>query len=129
VPDISIRYIVITACIVALSYLLSIVIPDISFVFGIIGATAGTHYFLQLLLSHNLCARFDPVTTHGGGGGSRAGNLIVYTGPGVFYMKLAPGRYTSPRKIGAAILAAVGLVFGVISVLVISVDEIKQLVD
>jgi hypothetical protein len=57
VPDISIRYIVITACIVALSYLLSIVIPDISFVFGIIGATAGTHspppYFLQLLLSHN----------------------------------------------------------------------------
>lgn len=97
VPDISIRYIVITACIVALSYLLSIVIPDISFVFGIIGATAG--------------------------------NLIVYTGPGVFYMKLAPGRYTSPRKIGAAILAAVGLVFGVISVLVISIDEIKQLVD
>ena len=50
VPDISIRYIVITACIVALSYLLSIVIPDISFVFGIIGATAGTHSscFLQL---------------------------------------------------------------------------------
>jgi len=69
------------------------------------------------------------VTTHGGGGGSRAGNLIVYTSPGVFYLKLAPGPYTSPKKIGAGILAAVGLVFGVISVLVISVDEIKQLID
>jgi len=53
----------------------------------------------------------------------------VYTSPGVFYLKLAPGPYTSPKKIGAGILAAVGLVFGVISVLVISVDEIKQLID
>jgi hypothetical protein len=41
VPNITIRYIIITIGIVSLSYLLSILIPDISFVFGIIGATVG----------------------------------------------------------------------------------------
>jgi hypothetical protein len=50
----------------------------------------------------------------------------VYTCPGLFYIKLAPGSYSSPPKIIAAIVAVVGVLFGVASVVVIIADESKK---
>jgi amino acid permease len=92
IPDIIIRYVSITVALVGLSYLISVLLPDITVIFGLFGATAG--------------------------------NIIVFSGPAMLYIILTPGSWKSWNKVCAIILAVLGIAFGIISFVVILVDEL-----